>query len=139
MHLHADHHLPGPGLAFDEIVFFVLSVHRGRYSLPSVCFCSFSSSYWMNQPIICRHSASASSGGKPCLRRPRAHLVDHLLDAPRHARFRRRLLELPGTIDIGEALADQIDQGLIDAVDLGPHLFHVAAILGFARRHDAIL
>jgi hypothetical protein len=35
------------------------------YSLPSLCFCSFTSSYWMNQPIICRHKASASSGGRP--------------------------------------------------------------------------
>src|SRR3984893_8697227 len=63
MHLHADHHLPGAGLAFDEIVLVRLSVHCGRYSLPSSCWRSFSSSYWTNQPIICRHNASASSGG----------------------------------------------------------------------------
>ena len=47
--------------------------------LPSICGRSFSSSYWMNQPIICRHSAQvrrhAFLGGA------QTHLVDHLLVA----------------------------------------------------------
>src|SRR5262249_49321939 len=64
------------------------------------------------------------------------HLVDHLLNAPWHARLSRRQLELPGAIDIGETLADEVDQACVDTVDLGPHLLHVLAILGLARRHD---
>src|SRR5581483_7346625 len=65
----------------------------------------------------------------------RTHAIDHLLDTPGRAGFRRRGLELPGAIDIGEALADEIDKRLVDPVDLRPHLIHVAAVLGFARRH----
>ena len=64
----------------------------------------------MNQPIICRHKRLGQLGRQSLLGRTRAHPVDHLLDAPRHARLGRRLLELPGAIDIGEALADEIDQ-----------------------------
>ena len=53
-------------------------------ALASISSLSFSSSYWMNQPIICRHSASHRSGGTPRSSARRAHLVDHLLVAPGH-------------------------------------------------------
>src|SRR4249919_3140587 len=76
---------------------------------------------------------------QPLLHRPRPHPVDHLLDPPRYPRFRRRLFELPGAIDIGEALADEVDQRNIDAVDLRPHLFHVGAVFWLAQRHQTIL
>src|SRR5512132_19023 len=78
-------------------------------------------------------------GRQPLLHRPRPHPVDHLLDAPRHPRLSRRLLELPGAIDIGEALADEVDERDIDAVDLRPHLFHVGAVFCLARCHQATL
>ena len=74
-------------------------------------------------------------GRQALLTGPRPDLVDHLLDAPRHARLCRRSLQLPGSIDIGEALADEIDQLPVDAVDLGPYLVHVAAVFRLAWRH----
>src|SRR5262245_34286226 len=73
------------------------------------------------------------------LNRPCPHQVDDLLNAPRHSRFCRRPLELPGAIDIGEALADKIDELHIDTVDLRPHLFHVGAVLSLAGCHQATL
>src|ERR1022692_817189 len=72
--------------------------------------------------------------GRACL-----YLVDHLLDAPGHARFGGRVLQLPRAIDIGEALADEIDKFPIDPVDLAPHLLHVRAILGLPWRHGSFL
>ena len=78
--------------------------------MSSICWRSFSSSYWMNQPIICRHRRFRQLGRQSSFSPHGSAPVDHLLDAPRHARLGRRLLELPGAIDIGEALADQIDQ-----------------------------
>src|SRR5512132_4338780 len=75
---------------------------------------------------------------QPLLLRPRAHPVDHLLNTPRHTRFGGRLLELPGTIDIGEALAYDLDHALINPIHLRPHLFHVTPLFSLAWRHTAI-
>ena len=46
--------------------------------------------------------------------------VDDLLNAPLHdGAFARRHLQLPGAIDVAEALGDEVDERRIDAVDLG--------------------
>ena len=98
-------------------------------ALPSSWRRSFSSSYCTNQPIICRHSASVSSGGRP-FSLARAFTLSitcwmrqGTCASPGFG------LELPGAVDVAEALGDEVDEGQVDAVDLGPHLAHVAAIL----------
>src|SRR5262249_36857135 len=68
-----------------------------------------------------------------------AHLVDHLLVAPRHARLLPGLeLELPGALDVAEALRDQADERGIDAVDLLAHLGEVGAVARLAWGHGII-
>ena len=89
MHLHADHHLPGAGRAFDELVFFgSLASIAAATRLPSVCFCELLLLV-LDEPAD--HLPPQRLGKAPAaspFRRARAHLVDHLLDAPGHARLR---------------------------------------------------
>src|SRR5262249_36728708 len=70
---------------------------------------------------------------------PGAPLVDHLLVAPGHARFLARLeLELPRTLDVAEALGDQVDEGVVDTVDLDTDLGEVGALGGRADGHGSL-
>ena len=99
--------------------------------LPSIWSRSFSSSYWMNQPIICRHSASHRSGGTPfSAARARTLSITCWLRQGTLASWPRLQLDLPGPLHVAEALGDQVDEGLVEAVDLDPDLGHVAALGG---------
>src|SRR5262245_58693428 len=61
--------------------------------------------------------------------RAHAHLVDHLLVAPGHACFLLcHQLQLPGPLHVAKALGNQIDQGIVDAVDLDADRRHVTAL-----------
>src|SRR5215218_9678883 len=63
------------------------------------------------------------------------HLVDHLLDTPGNVRISGLGLQLPGAVDVAEALGDEVDKRGVDAVDLVAHLAHVGAVPRFTSAH----
>src|SRR5688572_23972483 len=70
----------------------------------------------------------------------RLHLVDDLLDAPGNVRLSWIGLELPGAVDVAEALRNQIDERGVDAVDLIAHLPHVGTFpRAFRVAHSDLL
>src|SRR5262249_3173315 len=68
----------------------------------------------------------------------RAHLVDHLLVAPGHARLLLEAkLDLPGALHVAEPLGNQVDEAVVDAVDLDADLGQVGAIGGGTGSHGS--